>query len=434
MDEERRKQPDPKRRRGMSAAWDRLYDWFVREAVGGDDDAGTPAAEAPPVPDDRDPPKREATRFGPKRRNLFCAAVVVVSLTVPAAGVAGAKKGKQTLPSEHVFCGQTIDHSLRVANNLKDCPEHGLVVGARGITIDLGGHRIDGTFAGGTTGEGSTGIDNAAGYEGLKVRNGVLTGFDYGVRLLGAEENVISGVHARGNRYGLVVTLSSDNNTLKANNASGNSSHGIWLNNSANNTVKANTVSGNGSAGLRMSGADESALMGNDVTGNGDDGMNIEGSSRNTLTGNTVSGNSGSGIVIVSSFSSNNLLDENVVSGNADRGIVMSSTSDNTLRANTVSGNDVYGIRIFGGSGGHVLLKNKVHENGSGGISSSVAGLVLKKNVANRNGFLGGPPDADGTGLGIDVPAGTTNAGNKAKGNDDPAQCQASDLTSCHVP
>ena len=117
---------------------------------------------------------------------------------------------------------------------------------------------------------------------------------------------------------------------------------------------------------------------------------------------------------------------------NDDYGIFLDGLAATTVSANNASANDFDGIRISGGSG-YVVGKNKTHENGRHGISSSSAGLTLKKNVASRNGFLGGPPDADGIGLGVDVPAGTTNAGNKAKGNDDPNECEAADVTSCHV-
>jgi parallel beta-helix repeat protein len=360
--------------------------------------------------------------------------------------------GSETkLPAELVFCGQTIDHSLRVANNLRNCVDDGLVIGADDITIDLGGHRIDGT------GEGDDlGIDNTAGHDGVKVRNGVITGFEHGVHLVGVANNVISGLYVVGNTdHGLFLESSSHNtlkgnrvwtngddgisfdstsdSTLKGNVAAGNSFHGIRLFVSDRNVLKGNTASANASgSGISASGSDDNTYKANWTFCNGDYGIKLFASDTSALTANTTSCNADDGIRIDGS-SSGSTLESNRVTGNDDYGIFLDGLANSTVKANHTSANDFDGIRISGGSG-YVVTKNEVHENGRHGISSSSSDLALKKNVANRNGFLGGPPDADGIGLGIDVPAGTTNAGNKAKGNDDPNECEAADVTSCHVP
>ena len=57
--------------------------------------------------------------------------------------------------------------------------------------------------------------------------------------------------------------------------------------------------------------------------------------------------------------------------------------------------------------------------------------MTLVGNRADRNGFLGG--SGDDVGAGISAVTGTTNAKNKASGNDDPRQCLPDDLT-CAVP
>jgi len=43
-----------------------------------------------------------------------------------------------------VTCGQVITQSIKVANDLTDCPGDGLVIGANNVKIDLHGHTIDG--------------------------------------------------------------------------------------------------------------------------------------------------------------------------------------------------------------------------------------------------------------------------------------------------
>ena len=74
-----------------------------------------------------------------------------------------------------VSCGQTITQSIRVTNDLVDCPANGLVVGANGITIDLDGHTIDGLGLG-------AGIANPS-FDSVAIINGVVQEFDVGVQL-----------------------------------------------------------------------------------------------------------------------------------------------------------------------------------------------------------------------------------------------------------
>ena len=41
-------------------------------------------------------------------------------------------------------CGDTITADTMLDGDLIDCPNHGIVIGADDITLDLNGHRIDG--------------------------------------------------------------------------------------------------------------------------------------------------------------------------------------------------------------------------------------------------------------------------------------------------
>jgi hypothetical protein len=74
-----------------------------------------------------------------------------------------------------VSCGQVLEASTLVTNDLTDCPGDGLVIGAPAIILDLGGHTIDGTGLG-------SGIRNE-GHASVTVRNGTVTEFDHGVQL-----------------------------------------------------------------------------------------------------------------------------------------------------------------------------------------------------------------------------------------------------------
>ena len=83
-----------------------------------------------------------------RRRTLGVLALAALLLAAAAALVvlrpAWATSAAPTLRAVVVSCGQTITASIVVSNDLDDCPGYGLIVGANGITLDLGGHTIDG--------------------------------------------------------------------------------------------------------------------------------------------------------------------------------------------------------------------------------------------------------------------------------------------------
>jgi hypothetical protein len=72
------------------------------------------------------------------------------------------------------LCGQTITESVTLAAD-QTSAEDGLVVGADGITIDLGGHTIAGDM-----GTGDVGID-LNGHSDVTIRNGTVRNFEDGI-------------------------------------------------------------------------------------------------------------------------------------------------------------------------------------------------------------------------------------------------------------
>src|SRR3954454_65970 len=69
------------------------------------------------------------------------------------AGAGPAYAGHGSTPK--VRCGQVITRDTTLRKDLLDCPGTALTIGADGVTLDLGGHLVDGT--------------NAAGGEGIAV-------------------------------------------------------------------------------------------------------------------------------------------------------------------------------------------------------------------------------------------------------------------------
>jgi parallel beta-helix repeat protein len=312
-----------------------------------------------------------------------------------------ARAHSDKLPVRKVQCGETITASLRLANSLLDCPGDGLVVGAAGITIDLGGHRIDGVVAQNSE---TVGIRNDPGFAGVTIRNGLVTQFHAGVSLVFAASNSIAGLRLLQNDTGIRL-VSSDGNQIQGCVATDNGNGFSIEAQSRNNT-----------------------FVGNEASGNFYDGFYVEESS-GTFIGNTASANDSYGFELFTATGA--LLKGNVVRANRGSGIVIDlDSAENVLKGNRSSGNGTHGIEVFSGTG-NVLTRNVLEENAGHGIRSDTSQLELRANRADRNGFANG--NADGLGLGILVPAGAIQSGNKATGNDDARECDSPEL-SCAAP
>jgi parallel beta-helix repeat protein len=314
-------------------------------------------------------------------------------------GCRAAPAGSGKLRARIVACGETITESIRVANPLLDCPGNGLVVGAPGITIDLGGHRIDGIGGG-------TGIDGSGGHDRVAIRNGIVTDFADGIRFSAVEGLEVTGARVAGNVAGIHLVAAS-RSELRGNVAHGNQA-GIHLETESN----------------------ENVLTGNDASGNTIDGFFVVESAGNAFAQNVASANGTYGFEIFGS--DGNSFRGNVANGNANNGFVIDDgASGNLVKGNRFVGNLEQGILVFSGTE-NVLQKNTCDENGENGILAEVNGFTLRGNRANGNGFAGGG-GGDDVGLGISVPAGAIDAGNQAAGNDDANECETAEL-SCHVP
>jgi parallel beta-helix repeat protein len=318
-------------------------------------------------------------------------------LLVPAVG---ARAHADKLPVRKVSCGETITASLRLANSLLDCPGDGLVVGAPGITIDLGGHRIDGV---GVENGDTVGIRNDPGHAGVTIRNGLVTQFYDGVRLVYAAGNSLSALRVLQNDTGIRL-VSSDGGEIRG-------------------CVATDNDNGFSLEGLSRG----TAFVENEASGNDYDGFYVE-ESAGTFTGNTAAANGSYGFDLYTAKGT--LLKGNVVRANQSAGIVIGvDSTDNVLKGNRSSGNGTHGVEIFGGAR-NVLTRNTFGENAGHGIRSETSQVELRANRADRNGYANG--NADGLGLGILVPAGAVQSGNKATGNDDARECESEEL-SCAV-
>jgi len=293
-------------------------------------------------------------------------------------------------------CGQTITQSTTLTADLGPCSNNGIVIGADGITLDLGGHRIFGTTA---TGDRAGVL--VQGRQGVTVRNGTVNDFDGGVVILSGSGNTVTGITARHNLgaafgqtgpstalYGDgILVQGSSNNSIIGNVADNNgpfSGIGVIRGDSDHpavppapapfNLIKNNSVTNNvacrtGSSpfcdndGIRIEpNVTDTTITGNQVVGNGLDGISLfGGTTRNIVSSNSVVANGFRGAVAgdgIRVFGLANTISSNTAYNNANSGISVARRAPsaasfpatnpngrgNTLRANNAAGNRLFDL------------------------------------------------------------------------------------------
>ena len=218
--------------------------------------------------------------------------------------------------ASHVRCGDTITTDTTLDSDLLDCPGYGVFVGADDVTLDLNGHTISGTGAG-------QGIRNQA-FDRVVVENGVVTGFQGGVWLLGTIENRLSNLTVTANDFDGIRLLPLGGTVA-----------------SSGNRIEHSRVHGNGQ-GIVLIQSNGNRIDENVVAGNDNEEVQLTDSSGNRVETNSVS--------------------DSGQSDNARKtGIALSRSHDNRIAQNSVSGN-AYGLRLEG-SDGNQLQRNLLEDN-----------------------------------------------------------------------
>ena len=277
--------------------------------------------------------------------------------------LAGPSAGSSSMPI--TTCGQVVTTNAVLTQDLTCHGVNGIIVGAHGITIDLGGHTLDGDRI-------NDGIrDN--GWDKVTIRNGAVRNFQPGVNAFnGADDLTISNVVLSGNAT-QGAAIEGDSASIKSASASGNGQAGFQIF-GPSASVKSSTAAGNGGPGFWLDG-DAGSVKSSRAVGNGSYGLLLHGET-DSVASSTLSGNA-TGLQITGNEAS--------------------------VKSTTASGNEAYGVVVYGD------------------------GARLRGNRADANGFPGSA--SDGNGLGIRVvftvaPTGT----NSARGNDDPQNCAPTSL------
>ena len=349
--------------------------------------------------------------------------------------------------ASHVSCGDTIAADTTLDSDLVNCPNHGIVIGADDVTLDLNGHLVDGD---GTPAAGCDpqkepcdfGLFND-GHDGVTVMHGSVREFQTGVlfgTLTGrARHNRVLGVSATRNQFaGLgifsqvrsVVRNSSGDGSLGRNGmglALGDSHHIRIVNNSFRHNahvgmetfesdrylIKGNLFSRNDEEAILMGGRDNQVTR-NRLVRNGS-GMSLSGRG-NVVAHNRIS-RGRDGIRVEKGRGT--LVADNLIVDTRRWGITLGihepfiGGSRNVVRRNIVRRSRVDGIAVVKKERHSVLVRNVVTGSGDDGFDINSRTTTLTANRARRNDDLG-----------IEAVFGVIDGGgNNASGNGNPAQC-----------
>ena len=241
-------------------------------------------------------------------------------------------------------CGAVLTQDTTLDGDLSCSLPDGtaaLVIGKRGITLNLEQHTLDGDGS-----FGSLGVSSTAGA--ATITNGSIQEFGEGVRLgPRASRNVVTGLLITSGVNG--VSVSSRGNEISGNQIQFNLLDGILLGGSSGNVISGNALVGNGQASISDCSSSTSAAIslssGSNANTIGPDNTSAEtcgdgflvrpGSSRNVITGNVSGDNSGDGFDIQSPKTT---LTGNSATNNVDYGIfAVAGVTDGG--SNTASGN-----------------------------------------------------------------------------------------------
>ena len=258
-------------------------------------------------------------------RRLAIAGAGAIAATLAATGTASAVQ---------LSCGQTITQDTTLTGDVLNCPGPAIVIGADGITLDMNGHT-----ASGAAGNRAHGILNQ-GHADVTVRNGTVRGFGlYGVRLAGADRNLVEDMI-------LVRNLT-----------------GIGLVDSTGGVFRDSLVRDSGFVGVNLTGGDA-----------------------NTVTRNRIARSRGQAVFVqhsVSESGGGHLVSANTIAGN---GIWISLGPTGTrVLGNTIGGSQRDGISVFDRS--TIVGRNLTRGNRAFGIFAPNGAVNAGGNRASGNGL-----------------------------------------------
>ena len=372
----------------------------------------------------------------------------LITLGLSLAIAIGFAATRATARGATISCGSTVTTNVKLTHDLLNCPKDGLVVGAKGITIDLNGHTISGTSSDGSGDPDQCfcGVNDTAGYDGVTLRSGRVKGFRDGARFTASDGVVVRDLISRAH-WNNGVFIQQANRGLVEDSAFADSYRGVFSTDSQGLLVRDNTVTDTEHAGVALFRVKDTVVRNTAIgLSGGDYGVEVVNSSRNLVTNNRVAGGQlapqgNDGIVVASLPEFGGLPSiANAIVGNDVRtgsiGIELIEVDGSTVRKTLVSANTVVGMNDNG-----ILVDAVTSQDGSGfppfdylvGVGPDQS--LISGNLTNRNALDGIHLDAPGNAIGHNVadrnagfgisafPGNSDLGGNRAHGNGASSQC-----------
>ena len=375
-----------------------------------------------------------------------------ISLATLVLGVAGliALSGDQASARINVSCGDRITADTTLDSDLIGCPNHGIVIGADDVKLDLNGHTIDGD---GTPAVGcnprkefcDVGVLNR-GHDGVTVKHGSVREFNVGVWGLRVSHNRLLGISSSGNQCcGLgffrgtrsLVRNSSGSDSGKGGNGMfliashhvrvihnsfrHNGDQGIFVLDSTHNLIKGNLFSRNAIVGIFLEKANRNRVRRNRSVRDGEVGIYVAPGNRNVIARNRISHvrrSRGHGRGIEVDGGDHNVIERNSIRDTEGDAILVGcppcgGLMGTVVRRNHIRGAGKDGVHI-GDKARHTRLRRNVAKGAKDdGLDTNNSTTKLTRNEARRNGDLG-----------IEAVRGVIDGGgNRASGNGGRRQC-----------
>jgi parallel beta-helix repeat protein len=382
-------------------------------------------------------------------RMLGVSLIVAAALSVGVGSASGRASGPQ------LNCGDTITTDTKLVDDLVNCPNNGIVIGADNITLDLNGHLIDGDDAEFSDCPPDEPCDIGIvdfDHRGVTIRGGTVQGFTFGALVIGATDSRVTRLALEDHFFSGLLVAASERSSFDELSVSGNGlttdQAGIDVFDSHHLTLARNEVFDNGDIGFFVSGLDDGRFEENAIGGNleRESGILLDHGNRNIFSHNRLSGNE-DGIVVsgdANTVVANRLAGPLDCPGECGFGISVEGGTGNLVERNTVLGYHQAGIRAaafeeFGGppTVGTIIRRNLVRGPAVDGllVEPTAVETLLEQNIAIGAGDDGIDVDNPATkltrnlavrngDLGIEaVPGITDGGGNHAEANGNPAQC-----------
>jgi large repetitive protein len=313
--------------------------------------------------------------------------------------------------AEPVSCGAVLTTDTTLSSDLLECPGDGLVIGAPGITVDLGGHTLSGRIISGGSPD-QVGIDNSAGHDDVIVKNGVVRDFKRGgIHLVRADRTQVLGLTMDFfGEFGILLEGGSSNrfiNTLLDRPGTvGIGVYGTAMGPSRGNVIAGNRVDGANTANiaLRYKTIGDTVIDGNQVSGaqNEPTGTEYWGAgvvvsfgeadiTGTRVTGNTIHNNFGGGLFVGGSANAtvvegNTLYDnpEAAIENNGDQTVIRSNTIDSTF----TGGFSDFGIQVDAGAEATRVEANTITRTWATAVDDSGYATVVTANVIDGQSTL----------------------------------------------